>query len=157
MIAYGPNAKPLHPVAAEVVTEALRVSGESGVTITSTARTSYDQARIMWSNLTEHGVAAQRRLYAPPGQKVIDCYVAMIHASKADTITAMQHVIEALGPSTVSRHCADPEKECVFDCDPHSLKDAAKFKAALLQHARVRKVLDASNSDPALHAEVVVG
>lgn len=58
----------------KILKEVGKFSGNYDIYITSTARTPYDQARIMYDNC-KSDLAEQRRTNAPPGQKVIDVYV----------------------------------------------------------------------------------
>ena len=61
----------------------LKKAGIAQVTITSSARTAQDQARIMYENITRHGVAHQKRLYGSYGDKVIDEYASLHAAGKS--------------------------------------------------------------------------
>jgi hypothetical protein len=100
------------------------------ITITSTARDAYDQARAMYHNIESYGVDAQKNLYAKPGKDVIDVY----SQSKKDKrgknaiIDDMKAKIVLIGPSKVSRHCADAGTLNVIDIAPSSIP-AEKKKA----------------------------
>ena len=83
--------------------------------ISSTQRSPADQARVMYNNLETQGVAAQRKLYKPPGQAVIDVYVAGKAAKKTpDAIkAAMTAKINELGPENglaSRRRSENPER-----------------------------------------------
>ena len=58
----------------KVLEDIMKRSGVSQITITSTARTVSDQARIMYENIERHGVVHQKKLYANYGDNVIDEY-----------------------------------------------------------------------------------
>ena len=101
-------------------------SGNYYIAITSTARTPYDQARIMYDNC-KSDLAEQRRTYAPPGQKVINVYANNTSKSREAVIKLMEQKINELGPSTVSKHLANPEILNTFDISYGNLKDRTKF------------------------------
>jgi len=67
----------------KVIEEILKKSGVPQITVTSTARTPNEQARIMYENIERHGVAHQKKLYGPSGDKVIDEYSALKAKGKA--------------------------------------------------------------------------
>ncbi len=143
----------------KVLGDILRAARLTSCLITSTARTPQEQARIMYSNIVAHGVASQRALYAAAGDAVISEYVRAQGAKKsADEIrAAMLRKIVALGPSTVSRHCADFSKLNVIDVAPSSISDRVRFIAAVkdaLARGIVSKFLEPGNSDPAFHLEI---
>lgn len=136
-ITFGPNAveSVVSAHSLEILKDVLRAAGLKSATITSTARTPTDQARAMYQNLVGkgkgQGVAAQKKLYGPAGDKVVDVYVDLKAKKKtADEIKAgMRDKIEEIGPSKVSRHCGDPTKLNVFDVGPNSIGDAKAQKA----------------------------
>jgi hypothetical protein len=127
------------------------------VRITSTTRTPADQARIMYANLEEHGVAAQKKLYKLPGQTIIDVYVSSKASGKspAEIMADMQAKILDVGPQNVSRHCALPTVKSVFDVAPSSIPDIknAAFEAAVSACFNVDKFLKPP-VDPAYHIEI---
>ncbi len=137
----------------------LRFAGEADATITSTARTPYDQAVIMYDNIETYGVKAQKKLYAGPGDKVIDVYVEQKAAGKTrdEVIAAMEAKIIELGPSRVSRHCADPAVLGVVDIDPRSITNTRLFETALRtakKNGDISEWFGPKNGDPAYHIEV---
>src|SRR5262250_3085574 len=75
-ISFGPNAKAADVTAFSrgVLSDILVSAGLSGVIVSSTSRSPADQARVMFANLEKFGVAAQKKLYKEPGQKVIEVY-----------------------------------------------------------------------------------
>jgi WXG100 family type VII secretion target len=139
-----------------VLSDILEESGNSSATITSTARTVEDQARIMYGNIERDGVAEQKRLYGSNGDKVIDAYVA----AKAEGLdemgirTRMVEKINELGPTNVSKHLADPNVLNVIDVSPNSIADREAFEAAVRADPRVSKFLTPSDGDPAYHIEI---
>jgi hypothetical protein len=158
-ITWGPNADSTKVAASAlaVIKAICTTAGEDGCTITSTARDATDQARAMYNNLVATGVAAQRALYGPFGDQVIDTYEASKAAGKtADQIKAdMAATITAVGPSNVSKHCADPTVLCVVDIAPSSITNKTAFVAAVEGHAGVSKFLQPP-ADPAYHLEIPV-
>ena len=156
-IAFGPNAKEadVTPFSRAVLSDILQAAGLSGVTVSSTSRLPADQARVMFANLEKVGVAAQKKLYKAPGQQVIEVYRLGKEAGKnAATIQAeMRDEIIRLGPTTVSRHAADPKILNVFDVAPSSVADRPRFEAAVRAETRVAKFLLPPN-DPGYHLEI---
>ena len=108
--------------------------------ITSTARTPYDQARIMYDNCRSD-LQEQRRTYLGPGQRVIDVYVANQNKPRNTVISLMEAKINELGPSTVSRHCADHNVLNVFDISIRRLSNSNNFLTNLQSRAEVSQVL----------------
>lgn len=98
------------------------------IDITSTARSPYDQARIMYNNIVRD-INEQRRIYRQPGQEVIDVYESEsnLGRTREQIITAMKNKIVELGPSTVSHHCADSNVINVFDIAISTLTNAEQF------------------------------
>ena len=133
-------------------------AGISDLTITSTARTPERQASVMYDNIQNQGVEAQKRLYAAPGDRVVDAYVAGQQAglSREEIVQAMTDQIYAEGPSNVSKHLADPATLNVIDISPRSIAASQRdaFLAAAESHPQVSRVLDPSDNDPAFHLEI---
>jgi len=139
----------------DVLKDILRAAGESKATITSTARTPQDQARAMYANC-EADLARQKQLYNPAtGGKVIAAYEEAKKAkkSKAEIIAAMEAKIREIGPSKVSKHCADPAVVGVIDVAPSSITHKQAFIKAVAADSRVSKFLKPPN-DPAYHLEI---
>src|SRR5215210_9481181 len=113
-IKFGPHANQavVSVFTIGVLTDILNAAGLTSCLITSTSRTPADQARIMFTNIVNKGVASQKALYAAAGDAVIDEFVKAKNAGKPkdQIIAAMEAKIKALGPSKVSHHCADPAK-----------------------------------------------
>ena len=160
-IKFGPNANQavVSVFTIGVLTDILRAAGLDACLVTSTSRTPADQARIMFGNITSKGVQSQMKLYAAPGRAVVQTYVQAKNAgkSKDQIIAAMLAKINALGPGTVSHHCADPAKLNVVDVAPSSVANQGAFvKAVNAAKAKgtVSKFLTPGNSDPAFHIEI---
>jgi len=160
-ISFGPKANQavvsVHTLG--VLTGILGAAGINSCLITSTSRTPADQARIMFNNIVSKGVAPQKALYKAPGKAVIDEYVKAKNAGKTgDQIkAAMEAKIRALGPDTVSKHCADPAILNVVDIAPSSLSNKAAFERATRSaqaKGTVSKFLTPGNNDPAYHLEI---
>jgi hypothetical protein len=156
-IVFGPNAKSsdVTPYSLGVLRDIMGAANIAKLIISSTQRSPADQARVMFNNLETQGVAAQRKLYKPPGQAVIDVFVAGKAANESsDAIKAeMTAKIIALGPTTVSHHAADPKILNVFDVAPSSVSNVDGFQTAAKADSRVSKFLTPPN-DPGLHLEI---
>ena len=141
----------------KVITEILKKAGISQATVTSAGRTAGDQARIMYENITRHGVAHQKKLYGQHGDKVIDEYSSLQAAGKTQSqiIAGMTSKINKIGPGKVSKHAADPKKLNVVDIAPSSINLALrkKFEAEVRKDTRVSKFLTPPG-DPAYHIEI---
>ncbi len=101
-------------------------AGITSLTITSSARTPKDQARVMFNNL-ERG---NRIEYKEPGQEVVNIYDVEKPkgTSDADIKNAMENKIKNLYPRLVSRHTIEPTFVNVIDIAPNSLKPGNKSK-----------------------------
>ena len=156
-IEFGPNANSsdVTPFSSMVLRDILRAAGLTRAVVSSTSRSPASQARVMFNNIVAKGVAAQKRLYGPSGDKVIDVFVAAKAAGKtADEIkAAMEARIIEVGPSNVSHHAADPKVLNVFDVAPSSIANRAAFELAVRSDARVKKFL-VPPSDPGYHLEI---
>ena len=106
-----------------------KVSKTPRVIITSTARTPKEQATIMHDQTLEKGVVAQKVLYGPSGEKVIDVYVQQksFGKTRAEIINKMEEKINELGPSKVSRHCGNQNVLNVFDVSSRRMTNASSF------------------------------
>ena len=141
----------------EVLKDIMKASGIPLITITSTARTTHDQARIMFENIERYGVQHQKKLYGSYGDKVIDHYSLLKSSGKlqAEIISGMTAKITMLNPRNVSRHAGDPNKLNVVDIAPSSIGLFArkKFESAVNNEPRVSKFLTPPK-DPAYHLEI---
>ena len=156
-IEFGPNtnSKDVTEFSKQVLEDILRAAGLKKAVISTTSRSPADQARVMFNNIEEKGVAAQKSLYGPFGDQVIDVYVASKAAGKTpDQIKAdMTARIVAVGPTNVSHHAADPNVLNVFDVAPSSIANRAAFEQAVRADVRVKKFL-VPPSDPGYHLEI---
>ena len=154
---FGPNANPQDVTAfsRQVLKEILRAAGLTRAVVSSTSRSPADQARVMFNNIVAKGVAAQKSLYGPSGDRVIDVYVASKAAGKSpEQIKADMTVkIIEVGPTNVSHHAADPNVLNVFDVAPSSIANRVAFELAVRADRRVRKFL-VPPSDPGYHLEI---
>lgn len=141
----------------EVLKDIMKQSNISELTITSTARTPAEQARIMFENIKWYGEEHQKRLYGGYGDQVIDHYTKLKKENKSDLdiISGMEEKINDLGPMNVSRHVGDPSKLNVIDIAPSSIGIAARkgFENAVRNEPRVNKFL-LPPKDPAYHLEI---
>ena len=141
--------------AIEVLTAILKAANLKEATITSGRRTAAEQAADMYNNLVgtgkNQGLVAQRRLYGPNGNKVIDVYVINKNRPKDQVIKAMTDAIDGLGPATVSKHCGSG----AIDVAPASIKDQAAFTKAARANTDVKRFLTPDqNDDPVFHLEI---
>jgi hypothetical protein len=163
-ITFGPNAvqSVVSQHSLDILKDILTAAGLTSATITSTARNAADQARAMYDNLQNKGVAHQKALYGPAGDQVIDVYVAAKAEGKSPTQikAAMEAKITEIGPARVSRHCADPTRLNVFDVGPRSIGDEAANEAfkraaqAEVAGGRVSNFIPYPK-DPGHHFEIV--
>jgi hypothetical protein len=158
MFEYGRNANPadVTPYSKQVLEDILRFAGLKQAVISSTSRNSADQARVMFNNLELYGVEAQKKLYGPAGDKVIDVYAKSKAAGKKpDQIKLdMEAKIKDLGPTNVSKHASDPKILNVFDVAPSSIKNRRAFEQAVKEDKRVARFLTPAQSDPGYHLEI---
>jgi len=142
----------------EVLTDIMKQARINEITITSTARTPAEQARIMFENLEWFGVDQQKRLYGGYGDQIIDLYSSLKknNFSDIDIVTKMEEKIIFLGPRKVSRHAGDPDVLNVIDIAPSSIGGVAArkdFEASIKKESRVSKFLFPPK-DPAYHLEI---
>jgi len=139
----------------QVLQDALNKSGNSSATISSTKRSPYDQARIMYDNLKTQGVDKQKKLYGNFGDQVIDVYVSSKKAGKTGEaiIKDMASKISNLGPANITKHCGDFSVLQVIDVAPTSITNKQAFVEALKADPRISKIITPP-SDPAYHIEI---
>jgi len=159
IIKFGTNAKSTHVSdhSREVLKAIMTSADVYSVTISSTARDAYDQARVMYDNCVSQGVAAQKKLYARAGDKVIDVYAAAVAdgKDKAATIALMKAKILQIGPTKVSRHATDTSVLNVFDVAPSSIPSAKRkaWEDAIKASADVSHYIFPP-TDPGYHFEI---
>lgn len=136
-------------------------SGNTSATITSSARTPFEQAKAMYNNIEQHGVASQKALYATAGDTVMDVYVASKASGKQrdEILQDMTNKILEVGPSTVSRHSADFTKLVVVDIAPSSILNKAPWKSVLIETKLTFPGFNfiLPGNDPAYHIEIPNG
>jgi hypothetical protein len=141
-----------------ILTDILKAAGLASCLITSTSRTPADQARAMYNNIVATSPNRQKKLYAAAGDEVIDVYIVQHAAGKtADQIkAAMEAKIKAIGPSKVSRHCADPSVLNVVDIAPSSITNKHAFETAVKTAEAKGKIsrFITPPLDPAYHLEI---
>jgi hypothetical protein len=156
-IAFGPNTRSVDvtPFSRQVLSDIMRLAGITQVVISSTSRRPEEQARVMFDNLERFGVAHQKALYGPSGDRVIEVYQQAKRASRdAATIKAlMAQEIVRIGPTRVSRHASDPNVLNVFDVAPSSVTRRAAFEQAVRSDQRVTKFI-VPPTDPGYHLEI---
>lgn len=145
----------------------MMAAGVRSCEVTSVARTPAEEAAAMYTNLVgtgkHQGIVEQRRLYLPPGNKVIDVFEQNVGQPRDAVIALMTARINEIGPETVSHHCRDPKKFIVWDVGPNSVQPSENIKVfiiacdAAVKDGRLLKFLSPDNSDPALHFEKAVG
>ncbi|MFC6269759.1 hypothetical protein [Frigoriflavimonas asaccharolytica] len=121
------------------------------ITVTSTARDPYNQARIMYDNIVKNGMTKHRNTYKPPGQRVLDAYESAKNKGKDKNgiIKEMEDKIKEIGPSKVSRHCGDPKVVNVFDVT-QEMSNPKDFKKTIT--SRISNVLDENGC---YHLEII--
>jgi hypothetical protein len=135
----------------QILIAVLKAAGLSAAKVTSVQRNAAEQARVMYENLLQFGVAAQNKLYAAPGRAVIQVFAANQTKPRDEVIQLMTDKINQVGPSTVSHHASNTH--FVFDVAPSSISNKAAFIAAVKANASVSKFLQPPN-DPAFHIEI---
>jgi hypothetical protein len=140
-----------------VLRAVMAAAGVTSVVISSTARSPFNQARVMFNNIKSTSVAQQKKLYAAAGDAVIDVFVSAQKDGKTrdQTIALMEAKINALGPANVSHHCADPKKVNVFDVAPSSIPAGKKkaFEAAIRANKSIARFFFPP-LDPGYHFEI---
>ncbi len=127
-----------------ILKEVGKLSKNMDIFISSTARTPYDQARIMFDNCARTGAPAQKDIYQNAGDKIIDVYSDGISNKKSreEIIKLMESKINEIGPSSVSKHLADPEVMNTFDVLQSKLTNKINFKSEMEKIEELDKILD---------------
>jgi GH24 family phage-related lysozyme (muramidase) len=163
-ISFGPNTNrsDVSGYSLAILKKIMNAAKVSTVTISSTVRGPFDQARVMYDNLEGQGkgqgTKAQKKLYGSYGDAVIDVYVAAKEAKNdRDAIIAlMEAKIIELGPTKVSHHAAGNLKELnAFDVGPNSIPSAKKaaWEAAIKASTDLSKFIFPPD-DPGYHLEI---
>ena len=159
IVTFGPDAKSsdVSSYSLTVLKDIMKKAGVKSATVSSTARDSTNQARVMYDNIQAKGVTHQKALYGSNGDLVIDVYDASKKAGKSPTQIkeAMKAKIDEIGMDKLSNHGGDQSKLNVFDVAPSSIgankKDAFTIQAEA--DSRVSKFLKPP-SDPGFHFEI---
>ncbi|WP_286755873.1 DUF4347 domain-containing protein [Roseivirga sp. UBA838] len=151
----GVNQAAVSDYSLQVIKDLLKAANLTKATISDSTRTPEDQAAIMYRNLENEGVEAQLRLYGASGDKVIQEYVRLKAEgkSKSEIIAGMLAKINALGPTNVSRHTADPSQVNIIDIAPSSIEDKPAFEKAIKTESRISRYF-LPPDDPAYHIEI---
>jgi hypothetical protein len=159
IIKFGSNAKStdVSDHSRSVLKKLMAASQVFEITITSTARDAYDQARVMYDNIASEGVEAQKALYGSAGDKVIDVYTEAVKSGKDrnGTVALMKAKILELGPSKVSNHATDVSKLNVFDVAPSGIPADKKnsWEDAIKKNLEIKKYIFPP-TDPGYHFEI---
>ncbi len=134
-------------------------AGLPSCVITSTVRSPAGQARAMYGNIEATSIAKQLALYGNAGDQVIGEYQTLkpLGHGRPFILQAMEAKINEVGPSLVSRHCADPGTLNVIDIAPSSIASSQRFLQALAlakTTGTVSKYFSPANGDPAFHVEI---
>jgi hypothetical protein len=144
-----------------------RYAGQTTATITSVARTPEQQGQVMFNQAFKGKLAR----YKAPGQAVLAVYAqqtagltrAQILANEPAIVSAMVAKIYELGPSNVSKHCADPSVLNVVDIWPDDFPVPAQinFERAALSTPSISRFLGPFSIpayqvpyDPVFHLEI---
>jgi RHS repeat-associated protein len=145
---------------AKTLGEVAMTANESSITISSTARTPEDQARIMYDKTASEGATSMKALYGAGGDKVVDVYTEKTSKGYCDLCTksAMESKINEVGPTNVSNHTSDPAKLQVFDVAPSSVTNSSGFKQAIDNNTGSGKPISnrihPGGSEKAYHIEI---
>jgi hypothetical protein len=128
------------------------------VTISSGSRTVASQARAMYGNAQQLGVASQRRLYGHVVDPVLDAYERGLaqHQSADQIQVAMTDEINAIGPEKISRHLSRGPEISTFDVSPKSIPDLEARKRLISEarsDGRVTRFFQPPD-DPGYHFEI---
>jgi hypothetical protein len=154
-----PSGQRLSEYSATVISDVMAAAKVEWCLVTSLERSPRDQARVMFRNCEQHGVAEQKRLYGVNGDAVIAVYESgkTLGLDAPTIIDRMEKEIFRLGPSNVSHHCADSKLLQVIDIGPHSIQPISQigpFIAAAKADHRISRVLTPEDGDPAVHIEI---
>lgn len=130
---------------------ALTRAGLQGCYVTSVARTVAEQAVAMLENCLRTGVAEQYGIYLNAGDQVIK--VVEDHRDqlvtgfgRGEVLRLMMAKIEEVGPGNVSHHCLSANSPLIVcDIRKNSVLNHAMFRAAIMGHPQVFKLLDENN------------
>jgi len=113
----------------------------------------------MYNNIVSQGVAAQKMLYGPSGDRVIDAYhAASIQGKmKQQILTVMEQEIKDIKEikPTAFKHISDQSKVNVIDISPRSIVEGKEtaFEQAIVAELQISRHFFPP-SDPAYHIEI---
>jgi hypothetical protein len=143
---------------AKVIHEVALGANENELTISSAARNSEEQARVMFDKLEVEGVESMKALYGNNGDKVIDVYSEEKEGGSCHYCIKSEMVkkINSLGPSNVSKHAADPKKLQVFDIAPSSITNKDAFRRSIDSFVGnlISNRIHPGSSEKAYHIEI---
>ena len=128
-----------------VLKEVASASKNFEIKITSTKRSTYDQARIMYENCESTGGKYQKdQVYGDIGDKVIEVYIKEAEINKKEkeaVIKKMEEKIIALDPENVSKHLGNYIFLETFDIQYSGLPNPKDFKKEFLKRKELDHIL----------------
>ena len=148
VISYARPMPEISDGARHALADVLKAAQVPKCTITSTSRTSAQQAKAMYGFITTYGVDAARNLYGAEGNEVIDIYVSQskAHRDQATTLAAMEAKVKEVLPAARAHnhlmHVDRPDFD-VFDVSMKSIPSdkQAGFRAAIKASTAFHRVL----------------
>ncbi|GAA3773560.1 hypothetical protein GCM10022423_30180 [Flavobacterium ginsengiterrae] len=128
-----------------VLKEVSSASKNFEIKITSTKRSTYDQARIMYENCESTGGKYQKdQVYGDIGDKVVEVYIKEAEINKKEkeaVIKKMEEKIIALDPENVSKHLGNYIFLETFDIQYSGLPNPKDFKKEFLKRKELDHIL----------------
>lgn len=150
----GVKADKIHSLTLDFLKEIGANSNNLNLEVSSAARSAYDQAAVMYANCENLGIASQYKLYGRNGDRVIRVYEKMKAEKKKpyqplEIIRAMHKKIMDIGPSKVSKHCADINVMNVVDVPFSCIQNKQAFRDQLKKYhpSPISKYLDETNNN----------
>ncbi|MBA4410720.1 MAG: hypothetical protein C0397_15010 [Odoribacter sp.] len=153
--ASGINSATVSSTTVSILQEIMQCAGITSLTITSTTRDPESQASAMYDNCENLGVENQYNLYANAGDQVIEVYFegSINHLTRDQIIANMVSKIYEVGPTNVSKHCADPTVLNVIDISPSSISNQGAFENCVNSNYGVSRFISPPD-DPVYHLEI---
>lgn len=155
----GVQSEKIHELTIRFLKELGEKSNNLNLQVSSAARSPMDQATVMYVNCKNLGIHSQYKLYGRNGDKVIKVYEKMTKEKKRTTeiISAMHKQIMSIGPSKVSRHCADTSVLNVVDIPFSSITNKQAFRETLKKNTPkpISLYLDETNNN-CFHIELKI-
>jgi hypothetical protein len=151
----GINSETVSQITRNILQEVMSCAGITSLRITSTTRTPESQASAMYDNCENLGATNQKDLYANAGDQVIDAYSQgkAQNLSRDQIIQMMISKINEVGPTNVSKHCANPDVLNVIDISPSSISNQGAFENCLASNPGISNFI-APPTDPVFHIEI---